>query len=267
MRTSIPPWRSTTRVPTPVGVGRLPRIRIFSIVSVLLTIALAVHANSTAIDTNRPGFSFSPNVVDAGTWQIETALGYGRSDGGLESFTLPQLELRYGAGDIWEVFVSGVSWNKVDSAGSRADGFGDVAIGAKLAIGNPDSEARVALLLLFSAPTGARDFSSDRWDPSVGLVWSGGGKFPFAGTAKISNVDGGLVFGNGLKLPMQLTERQSVFLEWEANIPASGRSSHWLNTGFQWLLSKDVQLDAGADLSLSESGDEYRLGVGFSTRF
>jgi hypothetical protein len=56
-------------------------------------------------------------------------------------------------------------------------------------------------------------------------------------------------------------------VEWEANVPESGSTTHFLNSGFQWLLDDATQLDAGLDLGLDNVGDDYRFGVGFSRRF
>lgn len=219
------------------------------------------------VDTNRPGFSFTPGIVGKDVWQLETGLGYLRRDGGLRVLSLPNAEIRYGVGNDVELFVSGVSWIDADFGTSDASGFGDLAVGTKIAIGNTGRSTRMALLFLFSAPTGEEGFSSDSWDPSLGFVWSTGGSLPIAGTARITDRDGALQFDNGLKLPFSLNDRQSLFVEWEANIPESGSSTHWLNSGFQWLLSEDTQVDFGVDLGLSDFGDDYRFVAGFSRRF
>ncbi len=229
--------------------------------------SLGNAANAQAIDTNRPGFSFSPNVVGKGVWQLETGLEYSRGDNDTRSLSLPNAELRYGIGNDVELFVSGVSWSDSESGGASRSGFGDISIGTKIAMGDTSAATRMALLFLLSVPTGRSGLSSDSWDPSLGFVWSTSGKLPLAGTAKVTDIDGRLQFDNGLKLPFTLNDRQSVFIEWEANIPESGSSTHWLNSGFQWLLSDQTQVDFEVDLSLSEFGDDYSFAAGFSRRF
>ena len=235
--------------------------------AMLLVCSTVPIGHADVIDTNRPGFSFTPAVVGEQNWQLETALTYLRSDSGLRQLSLPNAELRYGVGNDVEVFVSGLSWISADLGPSDASGIGDISLGTKIALGASSEKLKTAVLFLVSAPTGDQEFSSDSWDPSLGFVWSYNGSVPLAGTARITHRDGGIGFDNGLKLPVQLNERQTVFVEWEANIPASGSSTHWLNSGFQWLLSDDVQVDFAIDLSLTEFGDDYRFGVGFSTRY
>jgi hypothetical protein len=235
--------------------------------SAAIAAALVNVVNAEPIDTNRPGFSFTPGVVGKDVWQLETSLGYSRGDNGARSLSLPNAELRYGIGDDVELFISGISWTDAESGGSSTSGFGDMSVGTKIAMGGAGSPTRMALLFLVSVPTGKDGLSSDSWDPALGFVWSTSGKLPLAGTAKVTERDGRLQFDNGLKLPFTLNDRQSVFVEWEANVPESGSSTHWLNSGFQWLLSDEIQVDLGLDLSVSEFGDDYRFAAGFSRRF
>ncbi len=240
------------------------------LVSIAIATPLLLYAPMTPagpVDTNRPGFSFSPNVVGTGVWQLETGVDYSRSEGGLRTLELPNAELRYGIDDRVEVFVAGLNWIDADLGASSASGFSDLQIGTKIGLVDANSPTRLAMLFLVSAPTGDDAFTSDSWDPKLGLVWSTAGKLPLAGTVTVTEQDGKLRLDNGLKLPFTLNERQSMFVEWEANVPESGSTTHFLNSGFQWLLDDATQLDAGLDLGLDKLGDDYRFGVGFSRRF
>lgn len=93
---------------TPVERGPLVRPGVAAIV--LLVSMLPVTGLGQAIDTNRPGFSFTPGVVEQGTWQLETGLSYGRFGSASRTIALPNAEFRYGVGGGTEVFVSGISW-------------------------------------------------------------------------------------------------------------------------------------------------------------
>jgi len=249
---------------TPIERG--PGVRRRAAAIVLLGSMLPATGLGQAIDTNRPGFSFTPGVVEQGAWQLETGMTYSRFGSGSRAIALPNAEFRYGVGGGTEVFVSGISWIDSELGNSDVSGFGDISLGTKITLGEPDRDTRMALLFLVSAPTGKRELSSDRWDPSLGLVWSRSGSLPLAGTVKVSDLGNGLQLDNGLKLPFAIDDRRSAFVEWEANIPENGGSRHWLNSGFQWLLSDDVQIDVSADLGLNDVGDDYRFGVGFSMR-
>jgi hypothetical protein len=227
-------------------------------------LASAAHADS--IDTNRPGFSFTPGTVGKGRWQVETGLGYDRNSSTSESWSLPNAEFRYGTGENVEVFVSGLSWSENDSGGSTTSGFNDIAIGAKIGLADTSAATRLAVLFQLSLPTGKDAFSSDEVNPAVAFIWTHSGRFNLAGTAKLSDTPGGVQFDNGLKLPFAIDERRSWFVEWEANLPESGGSSHWLNGGFQWLQTDDIQFDLNAGVGLNDRAGDYRFGIGFSIR-
>ena len=92
------------------------------------------------------------------------------------------------------------------------------------------------------------------------------GGLGLAGTVKLSEFDGDFQVDNGLKLPFTFNNRHSAFVEWEANLPESGGSSHWLNGGYQWLLEYGMQVDFNAGVGLNDRAGDYRFGVGFSMR-
>lgn len=240
--------------------------------SLIATMAIiAIGAPSAllaqAIDTNRPGFSFSPNVVPAGQWQLETGIAWDRPDSNTEILSLPLAELRYGMTDGFELFISSVSWSDADTGAGSTNGLLDMVIGTKLSLGATGGPATMAVLFQVSVPAGSSDFTSDRWDPSAAFIWSYAGKLPLAGTVKVSRFADGFQLDNGLKLPFAIGTDQSAFVEWEANLPEGGGSTHWLNGGYQFLLTEDLQWDLNAGAGLNSRAGDYRLGLGFSMRF
>jgi len=233
---------------------------------VCLLLAAAMPAFGQAIDTNRPGFSFTPGVVGKGRWQVETGIGYTRNDSDSETLSLPNAEIRYGSGEQVEVFVSSLGWAEDDTGGITDSGLIDLAVGSKIAISEPGAATKMAVLFQLSLPTGDDRFTSDEVDPAVAFIWTHSGRFNLAGTAKLSDAPGGYRFDNGLKLPFAIDDRRSAFVEWEANVPENGGSSHWLNGAFQWLLADNVQVDVSAGVGLNDRAGDYRFGVGFSFR-
>jgi len=219
-----------------------------------------------AIDTNRPGFSSSPNVVEPGQWQLETGFNYTRSDSDTRTTSLPAAEFRVGVGDDVEVFLSSLSWSETTSGGSDTGGLVDMALGSKVNISGADARTQMAMLFQLSVPIGDDSFSSDRWDPSLAFVWTHNGDLALAGTVKLSKFRNGYQLDNGLKMPFSWGDAHSGFVEWEANLPEGGGSTHWLNGGYQWLIDNRKQLDFNAGLGLNDRAGDYRLGVGFSVR-
>ena len=239
-------------------------MRTILIAVIAMTMTVAAPVGAEAIDTNRPGFSFTTGIVSPGTWQLETGLGLTRENDDSRTLSLPQAELRYGVGNDVEVFVSSLGWLDNDEGSS---GLIDPNIGAKVNFGDPGSPLDMALLFEISVPIGDSDLSNDRWNPELGFVWAYAGKLPLAGTAKLSKFGDDYQFDNGLKLPFSIRDGQSAFVEWEANLPESGGSTHWLNGAYQVLLEQHMQLDASVGLGLNDRTGDYRFGVGFSYRF
>lgn len=234
----------------------------------VFALILTGQAGAQAIDTNRPGFSYSPNVVADGQWQLETGFAYDRPGGSAYSMSAPLAELRFGVADGVEIFVSSMTWNYARSGNGRSGrGLGDVTVGTKLEFGPADAGVDFAVLFELSVPAGSDEFSSDSWDPGVGFAWAYAGAVPLAGTARLSWTGDDFQVDNGLKLPISLGGPHSLFFEWEANLPENGNAAHWLNSGYQFLVADDSQLDVNGGLGLNDRAGDYRLGIGFSKRF
>ena len=219
------------------------------------------------IDTNRPGFSSSPNVVGVGRWQLETGITYTQSDDDTRTTSFLAAEIRIGVADQLEVFISSLSWSETRSASSETTGLGDIALGTKVNVSKAEAKTQMALLFQLSVPIGHESFSSNRWDPSVAFIWAHDGDLAIAGTVKVSEFRSGYHLANGLKLPFSWGDAHSGLVEWEANLPEDGSSTHWLNGGYQWLADDDIQFDLNAGLGLNDRAGDYRLGAGFSIRF
>ncbi len=233
---------------------------------VIVAFAVPGPVVGQTIDTNRPGFSFSPNIVGLGDWQLETGITYNRSNDNTRTTSLPVAEIRIGVADQLEVFVSSLSWSETKFSSGETSGLVDMALGTKVNISNAEARTQMALLFQLSVPIGDDSFSSDRWDPSVAFIWTHNGDLAIAGTVKVSEFRSGYQVDNGLKMPFFWGDAHSGFVEWEANLPEGGGSTHWLNGGYQWLIDDRMQLDINAGLGLNDRAGDYRLGAGFSIR-
>ncbi len=240
-------------------------LRLPGLVAMVLVVA-PMMASAQVVDTNRPGFSFTPGVVPEGRWQLETGLAYDRPGSGSRTTSLPLAEMRFGLADDVEIFVSSISWSDSESGNNDSSGLVDAVIGTKIAIG-AEGRLRSAVLFQLSVPIGDSNFSSDDWDPSAAYIWSYDSRIPLAGTVKVSYFGDSFQLDNGLKLPFAISDRQSAFVEWEANLPEGRNSAHWLNGGFQWLLDDQRQIDINAGAGLNDEAGDYRLGAGFSILF
>ena len=194
---------------------------------------------------------------------METGFDYTRIDSNNDSTALPQAEFRYGVADDVELFLSSFGWVDAD-AGS---GFLDPNIGAKVSVSSGGAVVDMAFLFQLSVPIGGNDVTSDSWDPSLAFVWAMTGGLGLAGTVKLSHFDDDFQVDNGIKLPFTFNNRHSAFVEWEANLPENGGSSHWLNGGYQWHLEYTAQVDFSIGAGLNDRAGDWRFGVGYSMRF
>jgi len=233
-------------------------------VAMMTAILCPIATHAGPVDTNRPGFSFTPGIVAVGQLQVETGVTYTRFSSESDNLALPAADIRFGIADRIEGFVSSVSWEKNEVGADEISGLVDPDLGIKMRLTDANDAFQVSLLLKVSVPIGNNALTSDRWDPAGGLVWTSSGRLPLAGTVTVSSLDTGLQLDNGLKLPFSLGKGRSAFVEWEANLPEEGASAHWLNGGFQWLPAERWQLDLNAGLGLDDDAGDYRAGVGFS---
>ena len=233
------------------------------VVAVFVVPGLAV---GQTIDTNRPSFSFSPKVVGLGQWQLETGINYTRSNDDSRTTSLPVAEIRVGVAEQVEVFVSSLSWSETRSGSSETSGLVDMAFGTKVNVSSAEAKTQMALLFQLSVPTGGDSLSSNRWDPSLAFVWAHKSTLAIAGTVKISEFRSGYQLDNGVTVPFSWGDAHNGFVEWEANLPEGGGSTHWLNVGYLRLIDDRMQLDINAGLGLNDRAGDYRLGVGFSVR-
>ena len=124
-----------------------------------------------AIDTNRPGFSFTPGVVERGRVQFETGVAYTREDADSNALSLPQAEIRFGIARSTEAYLfSSLGWLRVLRRGDvDTSGIVDPAAGIKYRVTDAGSPTQLALLGQLSIPVGDSALTGDDWDPSIGF--------------------------------------------------------------------------------------------------
>ena len=236
---------------------------------VFLLVAPMVSSAQVRIDTNRPSFSSSPYVVSNGSWQIETGIDFESSGKGSDSdsLTLPSALVRFGSSDDLELYAEWDGVTRSKSNGNTSTGITDATIGVKIQLTGDDAKTVTALIAELSVPIGDSEFTSDSWDPTIGIAWAHAGSLNWAGTAKITNKDSGYQFDNGVVLSFATSANSSTFVEWEANVPEDGDTIHKLNAGFLWWHGPAMQFDINGSVGLNDEAADYKLGFGWSYRF
>jgi hypothetical protein len=226
------------------------------------------------IGADRPGFSTSPQTVLRGRLQIEGGYQF-TEDQGVDSHGMPLLLMRAGLTNKIELRIGwdGLSWT--ENNGHYKPEASDMSLGLKahLMEQRPGLPA-IGLLGSLSLPTGSSSSTSNRVDPTGGLLWNynfaaGPGLF---GTILMSSLTGddGRFFeaANATGVSLPINDRLGSFVEYFGFYrTGGGGAAHNLNGGFTYLLNDNLQLDVNGGLGMNRRADAYFLGAGFAFRF
>jgi hypothetical protein len=232
------------------------------------------EALTGAIDSDRPGFSTSPQTVPAGRLQVEAGYQF-TSDRSAATHTTPLLLLRAGLTRNLELRFGwdGLSWMENNGGFKPEANDMDLGVKAQLIEQNGISPT-LGLLGSLSLPTGRGDFTSNRVDPTGGLLWSynltaGAELF---GTTLMSSITGerGRFFeaANAIGVSLPINDRFGSFVEYFGFYRnGDGGPAHNLNGGFTYLFTDNLQVDINGGVGTNRRADDYFLGTGLAFRF
>ncbi len=184
------------------------------------------------------------------------------------------MELRLG--------FDGSLWEQTREAGQTTDltGAGDMEVGAKFYLWEEqDWFPEAALLAGVSLPIGKEQLSSERADPSFRLSLSHtlSDRFSFgynlgstweSALDETGDRDTLSLFNYTATLAIGLSDPVGLFVEVFGDIPfnAEGGPRNSFDGGVTYLLRDNLQLDAAAGVGLSESADDWFVGLGITLR-
>jgi hypothetical protein len=229
--------------------------------------------------TDRPDFTESAFVVGRGVVQLEG--GVTHADAGDESATtVPELLVRWGITRGIELRVLTPTYAWIDGTGDDADGFLNMALGAKIALNDGEGDGfwgrtGAALIVATTLPTGSSDVSSDKLQPaatfsfawdlsrSVSLGTNLGWARPEEDGNRFDTFYASVAAGVGV------AESTSVFVELIGfdRERDRGPSTVTFQTGVTFLVNPDFQLDARLARRLTSEGPDFLIGLGASARF
>ena len=245
------------------------------------------QASEPELITDRPDQTESSVVVPPGYVQIETGWSLSRDEeGGIRSEThqFPGTLFRIGALTRMELRLGfdGSLWEQTRETGQTTDltGAGDMGVGAKFYLWEEQEWLpETALLAGVSLPIGKEKLSSERADPSFRLSLSHtlSDRFSFGynlGSTWESALDETgdrdmlSLFNYTATLAIGLSDPAGLFLEVYGDIPfnAEGGPRNSFDGGVTYLLRDNLQLDAAAGVGLSESADDWFVGLGITLR-
>jgi len=256
-----------------------------------LALAGAAHQAARAQDlrdfcADRPGKATPACILDVGRLQLETGLadaalqrGGGQRD---DVYTIGQTEIRYGIASHTELEAVVTPWSierSRDAGGrTRRSGFGDLALGFRTALSDPDGKGTLVSLQAFAtAPTGTHHQGAGDWEGGVRLPVSAdlGGGFSLGVTPEADLRRDGDAHGRHLAFSTAVSVGHALGpLSVGAELWAEGDEDpggHVNSASFDlsaaWMAAKDLQLDAGLNAGLTHDTPDLELYVGVARRF
>lgn len=247
----------------------------------------AAVASDDPICAGRPGKSTPTCTVAPAHWQLETGLAdWSLQKGGGERATalvIGETTLRLGLTDRSEFQVDVTPWQRATyRAGSfdeRATGIGDVTLLYKHRLTGADAPVQVAVLPVVKIPTARRalgngkveaglllpvDFDIGKSRLSVNLTpemdWAADadGRGHHAALVQVASL--------GWQASDRLSLSAELWGQWDWD-PAGTTRQASADGAVAYLVSNDVQVDAGANFGLNRVTPDVEVYVGVSKRF
>jgi hypothetical protein len=228
----------------PTSRANAPRLAVTLSASAALYAANACAQVNEPIQTDRPDFVESSNVVGRGRIQLETSLAFERTRGNgvTETVSTTPTLLRIGTGEDWEVRLETDGYTRqrlrIDASGERMRerGYADLSIGAKWHVRDAAGSA-----------------------PSLGLLVH-------------ADLDSGSapMRGNDIRPSVRMVAEWELPAEFAAPAIARGRygaTYSTYNVGAAYLLSDDCQLDLSMQQGPNRNAPDRAWALGLSTRF
>ena len=254
-------------------------------VAVGALIAGAADAADAPICSDRPGKANAVCTVPAGEAQLETAAidwSLTRSPGTrVELLTVGSSYVKLGLSDASDVEIGltpyAESTTRVASP-SRISGMGDVLLRYKQRLTRPGAPVQVAWIPFVKLPTATHNLGNGAIEGGLAVPVS----FTLVGQATLTfgpELDA-LADSRGRVRHLALVNLVNISAPIAPRVTVSGEL--WSNLSFErggttsqasadaalaYALSKDVQLDAGANLGLTRTTPDIESYVGLSVRF
>lgn len=243
---------------------------------------------------DRPDKTESPHTVDAGHFQMETgvlAYTYDRrnpdySGNSVHGYSVASSLLKVGLANYWDFqvgidpYIHNRTYDQATNTTEVADGFGDVTLRMKFALlGNDSGKFAFGVMPFVSIPTKTGDaIGSDYY--SAGIIFPFSVELPkdwgIAGMTQATVAHNELSasgyhpeFINTLSLSYGITDRLGSYLEFYSEV-SNEKGVPWVGTvdaGTTFAVTDNIIVDAGINMGVTRSADDYNPFVGFSWRY
>jgi hypothetical protein len=239
--------------------------------------------------SDRPGKAQSAITVDAGRFQIESDFlnytydprGAGQTTTRMYSIGTPVLKA--GVTNWMDVEVGTAIFNRMRTSGpdgqTKASGFGDTTLGAKINVfGNDGGDQSFAFLPVVKFPTAAKGIGNDRTEFTIVAPYTVALPEKFSVTLQpgygVMRNDANTAYRDEYTFVASVS--RPVFVDGltaSIDIALDGSSERKsftqvsLDPAIAYLVTKNLQLDAGVNIGLNKATPKTQSYVGISYRF
>ncbi len=218
---------------------------------------------------DRPDFTESSSTVGKGTVQFELGYTYtydSTPTTSVETHSRPEALARIGIWKEWlELRIATNGLQETATVTNQREGTEDLYLGFKIGL-TPQEGCRpeMALLVDMTVPSGSAWHTSGEVLPGGALIygWQLSEDFSTAGQKYLE-------VSQSWTLAALLTDKVGSYVEWYAFLPHgadSNHTEHYLNGGFTYSITNDLQIDFRIGTGLNDAADDYFLGTGFVIR-
>jgi hypothetical protein len=234
---------------------------------------------------DRPDKTDGPVTVDAGhlQWEMDFANYRQNRAANTEAWNLAPVNLRMGLlnnleADLIYGSYANVLTGEPAGGGTRQSGFGDLTARVKINLwGNDQGSTAFGLLPFLKFPVNTAGLGNHAIEGGLGLPLSIKlpGDFDLGletGVTVLKNDNDASYhpeFFNSVTVDHVIIGKLSGYLEFFTDISAQ-RHSIWLatlDTGLEYLLTANIQLDLGCNFGVTPGADDYNPFTGISIRF
>ena len=247
----------------------------------------AAAADEQPICPDRPSKSTGPCTVPQGKWQVETGLvDWSRDESGgarTDTIVWANTAIKYGISgkadvELWLTPLETVSTHG-PAIHEHHSSFGDMLVRAKYELTPDNAPVQVALDPFVKLPTASHQLGNGKveggllvpvavpigkspltlsLDPELDMLADQDGNGRHSATQQVVNL--------GLQVNPRLNLTTEIWAMWEWDPSGTGRQVSW-DGSIAYLVSRDLQLDAGANVGLNSQTPDVELYTGVSVRF
>ena len=241
----------------------------------LLAIAPSPALSETCadpIDTNRPSFMNSPQIVPPLGLQLENGTEFQGFRGHKSSYDIPETEVRLGIVPSTEFQMFVPNYFLLHSQGDNTAYASDITdLGIKTHIGKENAKFNVAVIAAMILPTGSSVISGSGVEPVVRVSWGYAinRNWAFMGQQSILVLNKGhdVQWQPDFMLSRTLGSKASAFIEYESILTHGAFPQNLIHFGATYKITRNQQIDTHFGFGLNKAAPSAFIGVGYSFRF